>query len=218
VLNSEREDVRDAAVAELEVQGALFDAMGLPPESVVVIHIGGAAGGTGRAADRFAAGFELLSERTAGRIVIENDDRTFSLSDALPIAARTGAPVVWDALHHRCNDPEGMGEAEALGLALATWSQGVTPKIHYSSPRLDVGERKRKVGRRIERTPALPDLRNHADLVDPMAFEPFLRSVLAGSDVDVMLEAKAKDLALIRLREQLGARGLPWEHGHLTAP
>jgi UV DNA damage endonuclease len=215
VLNSEREDVRDAAVAELEVQGALFDAMGLPPESVVVIHVGGAAGGKEAAAERFEAGFELLSERTARRIVIENDDRTFSLADVLPISERTGAPVVWDALHHRCNDPGGIPEGEALATALATWGEGVVPKIHYSSPRLDVAERRKRVGRRVERTPVLPDLRNHADLVDPMAFEPFLRDVLAGHDVDVMLEAKAKDLAVLRLRDHLSDAGYGWERGVL---
>src|SRR3954454_21585102 len=53
-----------------------------------------------------------------------------------------------------------------------------------------------------------PPLRAHADLVDPIAFEHFLTSTVAGRDVDVMLEAKAKDLALLRLREQLAARGI----------
>src|SRR5215210_7219011 len=148
VLNSEREDVRDAAVAELEVQGALLDAMGLPAEAVVIVHVGGAAGGTEAAADRFAAGFELLSERARSRLVIENDDRTFSLAEVLPLADRIGRPVVWDLLHHRCNDPQGSSDVEALELALGTWPAAVVPKGHYSSPRLDVGERKRKVGRR----------------------------------------------------------------------
>jgi UV DNA damage endonuclease len=59
------------------------------------------------------------------------------------------------------------------------------------------------VGRRVERTPVLPDLRLHADLIDPVAFEGFLRHTANGLDFDVMLEAKGKDLALLRLREQL---------------
>jgi UV DNA damage endonuclease len=49
----------------------------------------------------------------------------------------------------------------------------------------------------------LPDLRLHADLIDPVAFEGFLRHTANGLDFDVMLEAKGKDLALLRLREQL---------------
>jgi UV DNA damage endonuclease len=84
----------------------------------------------------------------------------------------------------------------------------VRPKVHFSSPRTAVEERRRRVGRRVERSLALPPLRAHADLVDPIAFEHFLAGTVAGADVDVMLEAKAKDLALLRLREQLAARGV----------
>jgi len=46
--------------------------------------------------------------------------------------------------------------------------------------------------------------RAHADYIDPIGFEHFLTATAAGlRDFDVMLEAKAKDLALLRLREQL---------------
>jgi UV DNA damage endonuclease len=138
--------------------------------------------------------------------VLENDDRTYALVDVLPLARRIGVPVVWDILHHHCQDPEGIPDREALELALGTWAEGVCPKIHFSSPRLDMTERKKKVGRRVERKLVLPDLRNHADLVDPLSFEEFLRNTAAGLDFDVMLEAKGKDLAVLRLREQLAAR------------
>ena len=59
------------------------------------------------------------------------------------------------------------------------------------------------MGRRVERALVLPDLRLHADLIDPVAFEGFLRHTANGLDFDVMLEAKGKDLALVRLREQM---------------
>ncbi len=58
-------------------------------------------------------------------------------------------------------------------------------------------------GRRVIRTPVLPAPRAHADLIDPFAFRRFLDEVVRGDEVDVMLEAKGKDLALLRLREQL---------------
>jgi UV DNA damage endonuclease len=208
VLNSEDERVRGLAAEELEVQAELLDGMGLGPEAVVVLHVGGAAGGTAAALDRFERGFEGLSPAARDRLVIENDDRAFALGDVLPLARRIGRPVVWDVLHHHCHDPHGMPDQEALALAAATWPAGVTPKVHFSSPRTTVEERTRRRGRRVERTLALPPLRAHADLVDPIAFEHFLTSTVAGRDVDVMLEAKAKDLALLRLREQLEARGL----------
>ena len=208
VLNSEKPDTVAAAIGELEVHAALMEAMGLSAEAVIVLHVGGAAGGVEAGAARFEAGFERLSEAARRRLVIENDDRTYALVDVLPLARRLGVPVVWDILHHHCHDPEGIPDREALELALATWPEGVRPKVHFSSPRLDVTERKKKVGRRVERKLVLPDLRQHADLVDPLAFEHFLRETAGGLDFDVMLEAKAKDLAALRLREQLAARGV----------
>ncbi|HSI79731.1 MAG TPA: UV DNA damage repair endonuclease UvsE [Solirubrobacterales bacterium] len=218
VLNSERPEVRAAAIAELEVQAAVLDAMGLSAEAVVVVHAGGGAGGLAAASDRFVAGFEALGERARARLVIENDDRTFGLADVLELSARTGAPVVWDVLHHHCHDPEGIPDREALAAALATWPGGTVPKVHYSSPRLDIGERRRRVGRRVERRPALPALRAHADLVDPLAFKSFLRESADAGEFDVMLEAKGKDLALLHLREQLTARGLRSEAGRIEVP
>jgi UV DNA damage endonuclease len=82
----------------------------------------------------------------------------------------------------------------------------VTPKIHYSTPKTAMEQRSRRVGRRVERSWVLPQLRAHADMIDPIAFEHFVRETAAGLDFDVMLEAKAKDLALLRLREQLADR------------
>jgi UV DNA damage endonuclease len=214
VLNSEREEVRAAAVRELEMQAELLNAMGLGPEAVVVLHVGGAAGGCEAGIERFLAGFELLGERARARLVVENDDVSFGLGSVLGLASRTGLRVVWDALHHRCLDPDGIPPQEALALALDTWPDGTLPKIHYSSPRTAVEERKRKVGRRVERQIVLPPLRAHADLIDPIGFEDFLREATA--EFDVMLEAKAKDLALLRLRDQLLERGFAWERGRLT--
>src|SRR3954447_6616716 len=203
VLNSEDERVAALAVDELEVQAEILDGMGLGPEAVVVLHVGGAAGGIDAARDRFVRGFDKLSEAARDRLVVENDDRAFGLADVLPLAERIGRPVVWDVLHHHCHDPERIPDAEALALAAATWPDGVRPKVHFSSPRTAVEPSKKKRGAVV-----LPPLRAHADLVDPIAFEHFMLSTVAGVDVDVMLEAKAKDLALLRLREQLAARGI----------
>jgi UV DNA damage endonuclease len=208
VLNSEDPDIRASAARDLELQAELFAAMDLPPEAVVVLHVGGAAGGKAEGMARFCAGFESLSDRARGRLVIENDDRTFSLRDVLGLSERIGLPVVWDILHHHCNDPDAIPDREALELALGTWPAGVVPKIHYSTPKTALEERRKRVGRRVERSWVLPQLRAHADMIDPIAFEHFRRET-AGLRFDVMLEAKAKDLALLRLREQLAQRSVP---------
>lgn len=205
VLNSEDERVRALAVDELEVQAELMDGMGLGPEAVVVLHVGGAAGGRDAALDRFCCGFEALSDAARRRLVVENDDRTFSLTDVLALSERIGRPVVWDILHHHCHDPDGIDDAQALRLALATWPDGVVPKVHFSTPKTAVEEQRRRVGRRVERRLVLPQLRAHADTIDPIAFERFLADA-AGLRFDVMLEAKAKDLALLALRDALAQR------------
>jgi UV DNA damage endonuclease len=209
VLNSQSEDVVSAAVAELEVHTEILDAMESGPEAVIVLHIGGGAGGSAVALDRFEAGFEKLSESARSRLVLENDDRTFALGDVLELSRRIERPVVWDVLHHYCNDPEAISDREALRLALDTWPEGVRPKIHFSSPRSGVGERKTRRGRKVVKTVVLPPARAHADLVDPIAYASFLESAAASvRDFDVMLEAKGKDLALLRLRDQLASRGM----------
>jgi UV DNA damage endonuclease len=198
VLNSEREQVQLMAAQELEVMAALLDAMGCGPEGVVVLHVGGAAGGRDAALARFERGVELLSDPARGRLVIENDDRSFALADVLELHRRTGLPVVWDIHHHHCHDPHAIPDGEALRAALATWPDHVVAKIHFSSPA----------------DPAAP--RRHAELIDPDAFEAFARGPAAGLRFDAMLEAKGKDVALVGLREQLIARGFAWERGCLS--
>jgi UV DNA damage endonuclease len=207
VLNSEDPAVRAAAARDVEHQAELLDAMGIGDEAVCVLHVGGAGGGVAAGMDRFEAALELLSDPARARLVMENDDRTFGLSHVMELHRRTGLRVVWDILHHHCNDPDGIPDREALELALSTWPEGVTPKIHYSTPKTAMEQRSRRVGRRVERSWVLPQLRAHADMIDPIAFEHFLRETAVGLEFDVMLEAKAKDLALLRLREQLASRG-----------
>jgi UV DNA damage endonuclease len=200
VLNSEDPGVVEGAVRDLDVQAALMDAMGLGPEAVIVLHVGS---GQGDALGRFEAGFDRLSPAAQRRLVIENDDRTFGLGAVLELSRRTGLRVVWDILHHHCHDPDGIDDRSALEAALATWPADVVPKIHYSTPKTALEERRRKIGRRTVTEFVLPPLRAHADLIDPIAFSQFLAEVDGVRPFDVMLEAKGKDLALLRLREQL---------------
>jgi UV DNA damage endonuclease len=214
VLNSASERVREAAARDLELQSRLFDAMGLGPEAVVVLHVGSGEGGHEAGTMRFLRALEGLSERARARLVIENDDRVFALTHVLEIARQTGLRVVWDVLHHHCNDPDRLSDREALRLALATWPPEQTPKIHYSSPRTAVETRVANHGRGL----VLPQLRAHADMVDPVAFEWFLDGPARGLAFDIMLEAKAKDAALLRLREQLSKRGIPTRSRELQAP
>ena len=89
-------------------------------------------------------------------------------------------------------------------MALRTWPADQTPKIHFSTPQtaMVVAHPREELGhkRRLLRQPRLCQ---HADLIDPFAFLEFLRKAEGCRDFDVMLECKAKDLALLRLRRHL---------------
>jgi UV DNA damage endonuclease len=200
VLSSAREEVLATAVRELSWQAALFDAMGMGPESVIVVHVGSQGPEAGA---RWLDGVASLPEHARARVVLENDDRGAGLGEVLALAREAGVRVVFDQLHHRINDPEGIPEAEALALACATWPEGVTPKIHFSSPKTHAEETGKGQWR-------FPRIVAHADLVDVLDFEAFLRGPVAalGRDLDVLVEARLKDLAVLRLREQLAARGV----------
>jgi UV DNA damage endonuclease len=208
VLNAIDLAIAEAAVRELDHQARLLDLLGAGPEAVVVIHAGGAYGDPAAALDRWAHGFERLSPSARRRLVLENDDRVFDLADVLALSSRTGVPVVLDLLHHRILDRDGIGVREALDRAFATWPDGVVPKVHFSSPRRDardVVRRDRQTGERrstsVEPLPA-----QHADYVDADEFADFL-AVAEGLRFDIMLEAKQKDNALLRLRDDPRARG-----------
>lgn len=209
VLNSRNEPTVLAAIEELEVQAELLDGMGLGDEAVVVLHVGGVAGDKDEALERFERGFERLSENAQKRLVVENDDRSFGLGDVLGLSERIGCRIVWDVLHHHCYDPDGISDRDAIRLAAATWKgHGATPKIHYSTPRTTMEVRKKKIGRKTVSIPGAAPLRAHAELIDPLGFEWFLETVVRDLDVDVMLEAKGKDVALLALRTYLRARNI----------
>jgi len=152
---------------------------------------------------------------------VENDDVSYGVTDTLRVHEATGCPLVFDNLHHFCFNPEGIPMRDALRAVLATWPDGVTPKIHYSSPSTDfettVEKEKGTTGRDKTVTKLhSPLLKAHADFINPLEFIQFWENVNAEGLVpfDIMLEAKAKDVALLRLRRELARqRERPIESG-----
>jgi UV DNA damage endonuclease len=184
-------------IADVDAQAELLDAMEQGPEAVVVLHLGGAYGDKGAAMRRFEESFPRLSEGGRRRLVIENDESIYTVEDCLRVHEAIGVPVIFDHQHHLLN-PGSLPLGEACRRALATWPAGVTPKVHFSSPKLDSRTVKRG-GREID---APPLLSQHADYVHPWEFAGFLRE-MEGAAFDVMLEAKRKDAALVKLRGDL---------------
>lgn len=189
------------AQEELRAAVALLDAMGLDRDAVIVVHVGGLHGNAAAGRERFVVHFLALPEGVRRRLVLEHDDRRYSFEDVLWIQRRTGIPVVLDTLHLRCLNPTGRTLAEALPAALATWPADRRPKIHFSSPRTTLRSVRGPLGERLQ----LPLPNQHSDFLDPFAFIDLvhLAQHLGVRPFDVMLEAKAKDVALLRLRAQI---------------
>jgi len=190
VLNSPSADIVRRSVEELGYQGAMLDLMDLDGTAKLQIHVGGLYGDRELAIQRFTEVYATLPAAVRARVVVENDDRLFSLRDCLHLHALTGVPILFDNFHHEClNHGEPM--PEALRLAAATWhptADGV-PMMDYSSQAL--GERKGK----------------HADdLVDDQ-FREFLIH-LHGLDLDLMLEIKNKEASALRAVAILRELGL----------
>lgn len=179
VLNSLRPDVVAAAMRDLEYHAEIAEWVGA---DVINIHGGGAFGDKTAALERFASALCRLSPAARSRLTVENDDKVFTPEDLLPVCQRTGIPLVYDVHHHRCL-PDGLSVAEATRLALATWHR--EPLFHLSSP--------------LEGWSG-PQPHRHHDYIDPNDFPKEWR----GLNITVEVEAKAKELAVLRLKSDIG--------------
>jgi UV DNA damage endonuclease len=188
VLNSPSPRIVENSIRELAYQASIMDLMGLDASAKLQIHGGGVYGDKPAARRRFIQTYTLLPENIRARLVIENDDRLYSLQDCLAIHEETGIPILFDNFHHEClNTGEPM--AEALQLAARTWQpQDGVMMMDYSSQA--PGERKGK----------------HAQSIRLELFREFL-SHLNGLDVDIMLEIKDKEASArqaVLLLKELG--------------
>lgn len=203
-LSSEDPDIVRRSQEVLAALAEVLTAMTLPPESVIVVHVGGGYGARDLALDRFCRHVEALPPEVRQRLALEHDDTTFDLADVLYVHRRTGLPVVFDLLHHRLLNRSGIPLREAVEQALATWPPGVTPKVHLASPStaMRVVERRNPVTGRRYTTVHPPLWNQHSDFIHPYDAIALL-TLLDGLDVDVMVEARAGDVAVVRLCQDL---------------
>ncbi|GGD99364.1 hypothetical protein GCM10011390_17710 [Aureimonas endophytica] len=204
VLNSPDPDLVAKSAWDLASQAEMLDLMELGPEAVLVIHVGGTYGDVPASRERWARTWPTLPEPVRRRLVLEHDDLRFSAEDVLWIHERTGVRLIFDYQHFWCLNPERADLRQTLERVLATWPEGQQPKLHFSSPRTELREQVRidKATKKKKTVHVAPVFTGHADFCNPFEFATFMR-VAEGLDFDVMLEAKAKDLALLRLRPDL---------------
>jgi UV DNA damage endonuclease len=204
VLNSPDPELVRKSIWDLTSQAEMLDRMELGPEAVLVVHVGGAYGDRAASNARWVETWATLPELVKRRLVLEHDDIRFSAADILWIHGHTGVRLIFDHQHFWCLNPEKLELKPTLAAILRTWPERVRPKIHFSSPRTEMREVKRK-DRSTGRSKTVriaPIWTGHADYVHPFEFVGFMRDV-GDLDFDVMLEAKMKDFALIRLRPDM---------------
>jgi UV DNA damage endonuclease len=182
VLGSPNDDVVRRTIIDLELHGKIFDLMGLSktPFNKINIHCNGAYGDKVETMKRFCRKFDMLSDSVKSRLTVENDDKAsmYSVKDLMQIHNTIGIPIVFDYHHHKFCTGD-LVEEDALRLATSTWGT-VTPVVHYSESKA---------------------LHENDNKIKPQAHSDYIDTLpnTYGLDVDIMLETKQKELALLKV-------------------
>ena len=185
VLNSTRKEVVDNTIEILKYHYNLLDYLNIK-NKILVLHIGGNTFGKEKSISRFINNFNKLPNYLKKCIAIENDDKIFNVTDCLKISKILDIPVVLDYHHFVCNN-EGENIEELLDEIILSWHDK-NPKMHFSSPK----------------SKAKKDFRSHHEYINSNSFINFINILKKkGVDIDIMIEAKAKDEALFRLVREL---------------
>jgi UV DNA damage endonuclease len=186
VLPSPNESVILKTIADLELHGKIFDLMGLSktPYNNINIHCNGVYGDKQSAMDRLITNFKRLSPSVRSRLTLENDDKAsmYSVKDLMYIHKHTGIPIVFDYHHHQFCTGD-LSEEDALKLAATTWPDGIRQEVHYSESKA---------------------LHENNPKEKPQAHSLYINELpnTYGLDIDVMVECKAKELAILKIRNK----------------
>ena len=229
LLNSPDSELTSKSIWDLSSQAEMLDRMELDDEAVMVTHVGGVYDDHEASRARWIEGYEKCPEHVKRRLVLENDDIRFSAADVMWIHERTGVRLIFDYQHFWCLNPERLDMRPTLERFLASWPDGVRPKIHFSSPRTEMRELKQKITpkqraaakagtaksakgeilkapvkatARVKTVLRPPIWTGHSDFTNPFEFATFMR-MAEGLFFDVMMEGKSKDISLLKLRPDL---------------
>ena len=185
VLNSHREEVVNSSIKILEFICAIYQALGID-NGKVILHIGSSVMGKENSIARFKDNFSKLPLPIKKMIMLENDDKIYTIEDTLTLCEELHIQMVLDYHHYRCHHTKD-NLVQLLPHIFATWkNSGYPPKVHFSSSK------------------SKQEKRAHSFYLDYKSFIQFLEIIKKyPSDVDIMLECKGKDEALFRLARQL---------------
>lgn len=186
ILNTPDENVWQRSVLDLRYHCDILNLMGMDTTNKLILHVGGIYGNKEEAIKRFLSSFPKLDEDIQARLILENDDRYYTLQDVWSLANQLHIPIVFDNLHHALlpSFPK-LSLLEVMQMVQKSWKkQDGRMKIHYSQQDPD-----RRKGA-------------HAHYLDPIAFVSFCEDI-KWMDIDIMLEVKSKNLAALEALDLL---------------
>ena len=180
VINSPNEGIVNRSIKDLEYHCKFLDSLNIDYTNKIVLHIGGVYGDKISAKERFINNFEKLSYSLKKRLVIENDEKNFSIDDLLEISHEINIPVIYDNFHNICYNDNDYSIKEIYIRVIATWKpEDGNMKVHYSQQ----AEGKRKG--------------SHSNTIFTSDFLNYYSEVKE-FDPDIMLEVKDKDVSTIK--------------------
>lgn len=181
VLNSMDSKIVKNTVEILEYHYKIMDAIGIK-DKIIILHVGSSACGKKASITRFINNFNKLPDHIKKCIAVENDDKVYNIKDVLELCHKINVPMVLDYHHFICNN-EKEDINDYLKEIIDTWD-GKLPKMHFSSPKSKLKK----------------EFRSHSDYINKECFIKFINILKKqDKDIDIMLEAKAKDDAVSRL-------------------
>ena len=186
VLGSPNPVLANKTIKELNQSAEIMDLMGLTRSRYypINIHCNGVYGDKVATLERWSNNYKKLSPSAQARLVVENDDKAsmYSVQDLYDgIFNKVGVPITFDFHHHRFQ-PGDLSEQEAFELAMTTWQHhNIKPLFHYSSCRKTFEDANCKA-------------QAHADFIYEKIND-------YGHAVDIEIEAKAKELAVIKYKQ-----------------
>lgn len=181
VLNSTNSNIVSSTINIIKFYKNMLKTMNI--ESYMILHIGSSAFGIEKSITRFINNFKKLDEESKNMIILENDDKVFKIEDVLKICKTLNIPMVLDYHHYKCNKVEPL--EQHIKEIIKTW-KGKTPKMHISSKKNN------------------KEFRSHHDYIDINDFIELINILKTQTkNIDIMIEAKQKDMALFKLIREL---------------
>ncbi|WP_332689968.1 UV DNA damage repair endonuclease UvsE [Halalkalibacter lacteus] len=186
ILNNSSKEILQQSLRTLLMHYKLLKGMGLSHVHRCVLHVGGKKEGREEGLEQFINNFAKIPSTIQEMIILENDDVNYPIEDVLYLGEKLHIPVVFD-LHHYDVLHESTDLLSLWKRVVNTWKDSSLPmKIHISSPKESMNDRR------------------HHDFIDSKRFYDFMKKVVGTVEhLDVMIEAKQKDVALLKLTEEL---------------